>query len=121
MILIIAVVLITVLLGVKLYEKVKTRTLTDEDLDSFKKWLVYACAIAQKEIGKDTGELKLYKVYYMATEAFPIIVKYLSFEKFSEWVAGAKKELLKMCDDNENIREFLYGMVEEAETLTDGE
>lgn len=56
-------------------------------------WLIWACNLAEKELGEKTGELKLRFVYDMFISKFPVTAKLISYELFGEWVDEALVEL----------------------------
>lgn len=51
-----------------------------------KEWLVYACLQAENELGAGAGELKLRKVYDLFVSKFPVFSKFVSFERFKNWI-----------------------------------
>ena len=62
-------------------------------------WLIWACNIAEKELGEKTGELKLRLVYDMFISKFPVTAKLVSYDTFSEWVDEALVELEMILED----------------------
>lgn len=104
---------------VRFARDVKDNKVTAKDIEDLKQWLMYAVTIAQKEFGKDTGELKLYKVWDMATDKFPWITSLVSFETFREWVDDAKEKVIELSKDNEAIADFINGIINKE--LNDGE
>ena len=72
-----------------------------------REWLKYAVALAEKELGPGTGQLKLRQVYDMFLERFPIFSKFVSFNTFSQWVDLALEFLREQLEKNENIKAFI--------------
>lgn len=79
-----------------------------------KEWLKYAVAIAEQELGSGTGELKLRLVYDLFTDKFTFISKFISFEKFSEYVDIALEWLNDQLQSNEDIAQLIEGQDEDA-------
>lgn len=80
---------------------------TDKQIACIKEWLKYAVAIAEKELGSGTGQLKLRYVYNMFVEKFPSISKIIPFETFSTWVDEALVWLEKQLSTNNNISQLI--------------
>ena len=74
-----------------------------------KEWLKYAVAIAEKDLGSGTGQLKLRKVYDMAVQEFPWIITAVSFEEFSNWVDEALVWLDKQLNENSAAKALIVG------------
>lgn len=68
--------------------------------ENVREWLKYAVIEAEKELGSGTGQLKLRKVYNMATANFPWIVQLVSFEVFSLWVDEALEWMKNQLKSN---------------------
>ena len=77
-------------------------------LSSFKNWLVYAVSKAEKLFGSKTGKLKLRDVYYLAIEAYPLIVKLLPFSIFSILVDSSLKAMRLMIENNKEISDIIF-------------
>lgn len=77
-------------------------------LSSFKNWLVYAVSKAEKLFGSKTGKLKLRYVYYLAIEAYPLIVKLLPFSIFSILVDSSLKAMHLMIENNKEISDIIF-------------
>lgn len=77
-------------------------------LSSFKNWLVYAVSKAEKLFGSKTGKLKLRYVYYLAIEAYPLIVKLLPFSIFSILVDSSLKAMRLMIENNKEISDIIF-------------
>lgn len=78
------------------------------NLSSFKNWLVYAVSKAEKLFGSKTGKLKLRYVYYLAIEAYPLIVKLLPFSIFSILVDSSLKAMRLMIENNKEISDIIF-------------
>lgn len=58
-------------------------------------WLKYAVAMAETELGSETGQLKLRLVYDWFVSQFPVLAAILPFKIFSKWVDIALETLNK--------------------------
>lgn len=77
---------------------------TVEQKKKVDKFLLWAVAKAQMELGKDTGPLKLSMVYGLFLQLFPTkITSKIPFAVFETMVIAAKAELIKLQKDNEAI------------------
>lgn len=72
-----------------------------------KEWLLFAVVQAEKELGSGTGQLKLRYVYNLALSKFPIFIKLIPFELFSNFVDGALQQLKNIIEDNEGVKEYM--------------
>lgn len=88
-----------------------------EQIAKVKEWLKYAVAIAEKELGSGTGELKLRYVYDLFVGKFPAVAKIITFETFSGWVDDALEWLNEQLSSNESISELITG---DESASTDG-
>lgn len=80
----------------------------DEKINNIKEWLKYAVTIAEKELGKGTGQLKLRYVYNMFVERFPKLTNLITFELFSAMVDEALIWMNEQIDKNTYFRSTLY-------------
>lgn len=80
---------------------------TDKQIACIKEWLKYAVAIAEKELGSGTGQLKLRYVYNMFVEKFTSVSKIIPFKTFSTWVDEALIWLEKQLSTNNNISQLI--------------
>jgi hypothetical protein len=51
-----------------------------------KEWLLFAVIEAEKQLGSDTGAIKLRVVYDQFLEKFPVLRMWVSFDLFSKMV-----------------------------------
>lgn len=70
-------------------------------------WLKYAVSMAENELGKGTGQLKLTKVYDWFVEKFPIFSTILPFKIFSAWVDIALNTMNKWINTKSPIGDFI--------------
>ena len=82
---------------------------TSKQIESVKKWLLYAVTKAETELGANTGQLKLHMVYDLFLNRFSYIAEVISFETFSLWVDEALDEMKKMLENNKTIEEIVKG------------
>lgn len=94
---------------------------TEKQLVKVTEWLVFACMKAESELQSGTGKIKLRKVYdaFVSINSFSWIARIISFEKFSEMVKDALKEMKKNLIENPKLAEYVYGnnWQEEVEKL----
>ena len=72
-----------------------------------KEWLLFAVVQAEKELGSGTGQLKLRYVYNLALSKFPILIKLIPFELFSNFVDGALQQLENLIEDSEGVKKYM--------------
>lgn len=84
---------------------------TEKQLVKVTEWLVWACTKAESELQSGTGKIKLRKVYdaFVSINSFSWIARIISFEKFSEMVKDALKEMKKNLIENPKLSEYVYG------------
>ncbi|WMI80340.1 hypothetical protein [Anaerotignum sp. MB30-C6] len=80
-----------------------------KQIETIKKWLLFACIEAEKELGDGTGQLKLRYVYNLFITRFPSVAKIVPFTVFSLWVDAALEEMRTMLTQNKAIREVVKG------------
>ncbi|MEA5058307.1 hypothetical protein [Anaerotignum propionicum] len=93
--------------GVFIYNFAKKPT--QEQINTIKEWLLYACIEAEKELGGGTGQLKLRYVWDLFISRFPAAAKVVTFEMFSAWVDAALEEMRTLLTQNKAIREVVKG------------
>lgn len=81
----------------------------ENQIKSLKEWLKYAITVSEKELGAKTGQLKLRMVFDMAIQKFPWLLKFISFDTFSDWVDEALKWLAKQSESNKAIQNYISG------------
>lgn len=79
---------------------------------NIKEWLLYATAMAEKELGSGTGKLKLRYVYDMFVVKFPWLAKIVSFNTFSDMVDEALDSMNDLLKTNDNVYEYVIGPVQ---------
>lgn len=80
---------------------------SDDQIQSVREWLLFACVQAEKQLGSGTGKLKLRYVYDMFLEKFPYIAKFLTFDTFSQYVDEALEKMKELLNTNEHIKEYV--------------
>jgi len=76
-------------------------------------WLIYACTVAEQTYGSKTGKIKLRYVYDAFIQAFPVISKLISYEKFRALVDEALIEVNKLIETNKDIYNIVHNIVVE--------
>ena len=76
-------------------------------LAKVKEWLLFAVTEAEKEFGSGTGQLKLRYVYDMFVSKFPYLVKFVSFELFSDLVDKALEKFKEIFKTNKAIQQYV--------------
>lgn len=74
---------------------------------NIKEWLLYAVVEAEKELGSNTGKIKLRQVFNWFVHTFPIMSKLVSFNTFSSLVDMALEEMEKMLATNDAIKSYV--------------
>lgn len=74
---------------------------------SFKNWLVYAVAEAEKALGGGTGKLKIRYAYDLAIKQFPVIAKIIPWNLFSWLIDSALVIMRDMISENKHIAEVI--------------
>lgn len=72
-----------------------------------KEWLKYAVAVAEKELGSGTGQLKLRQVYDMFIAQFPVFARIVPFAIFSKWVDLSLEWLRIQLESNSNMKSLM--------------
>lgn len=86
-----------------------TRQPKEEQLEKVREWLLYACTMAEAELGSGSGQLKLRLCYDWFLERFPALAKVISFASFSVMVDGALDKMREMLATNSAIRSIVEG------------
>lgn len=103
--LIIAAVVVIAVGAIALYNFLKSPR--GAQLEKIRQWLLYAVTEAEKELGQGTGQIKLRYVYDMFLEKFPFFAKFITFEKFSEIVDEALKDMNHLLETNNAIKTYV--------------
>ena len=74
-----------------------------------KEWLKWAVCVAEEELGRGTGQLKLRMVYDMFVDKFPALASVLPFNIFSKWVDLALEWMDEQLDKNMAIEQLIKG------------
>lgn len=80
---------------------------TAKQIEKIKQWLLGAVVEAEKQLGGQTGRLKLSMVYDAFISRFPMTAKFISFETFSSYVDLALDEMKKLLEANEAIKQYV--------------
>ncbi len=72
-----------------------------------KEWILWACIQAEKELGSNTGQIKLRHVYDMFLERFKFLSRIITFEQFSQLVDEALDTMRKMVESNESLVDYI--------------
>lgn len=81
----------------------------EKRIEKIKEWLLYACTLAEKELGSGTGKVKLRYVYDLFLDKFKFMSSLITFEEFSNMVDSALDEMKSMLSNNEKVKEFVEG------------
>lgn len=103
--LLIATIAVLAVAGYTVYAFIKRPT--TEQITKVKEWLLYAVAVAEKELGSGTGQIKLRYVYDMFIAKFPYLVKVIPFEVFSILVDETLEKFREMLDSNTNLQTYV--------------
>ena len=80
---------------------------TKTQIQKVKEWLLYAVALAEKELGGGTGQLKLRYVYDLFLTRFPSLSSIISFDVFSGLVDEVLVEFRHILSTNDNIKTLI--------------
>lgn len=80
-------------------------------------WLKYAVAMAETELGSETGQLKLRLVYDWFVQVFPIFSAILPFKIFSKWVDVALETFNKWLGGSDKGTAKIAEYVESGEVI----
>lgn len=78
-----------------------------DQLNKVREWLIYACVLAEKEIGSGTGQIKLRYVYDLFNQRFKWISRIISFEMFSVLVDEALIVVKHELKSNKNVKNYI--------------
>lgn len=76
-------------------------------INKVREWLIYACILAEKEIGSGTGQIKLRYVYDLFNQRFKWISRVISFEMFSVLVDEALIVVRQELESNIKVKEYI--------------
>lgn len=85
---------------------------TPEQLTKVREWLIWACTMAEQELGGGTGQLKLRQVYDLFLVRFPWLAKIITFAAFSALVDEALVTVRQMLEQNNAVKKLVEGSVE---------
>lgn len=81
----------------------------EQQLDKIQEWLLFAVTQAEKELGNNTGQLKLRMVYGQFIDKFRILAMLITFEEFSDMVDNALDIMRNMLSSNEAVKQLVEG------------
>lgn len=78
-----------------------------EQVAQIKEILLYLVAVAEKELGSGTGDLKLAKVYNEFTSEYPDLAKAITYEEFSKLVNEVLEKFKDLLNNNSRINDYI--------------
>ena len=72
----------------------------EQKMQMVKDWLLYAIAMAEKELGSGTGRIKLGQVYEQFLLVFPQLQRLISFDTFAKMVDDVLAEFAELVKEN---------------------
>lgn len=88
--------------AIKAHQEALLKAVTD--------WLLRGVTEAEKELGSETGKLKLRAVYERAIELFgPEFAQLVSLEQFDKMVQAPLEEMRKMLENNQSAKIYVTG------------
>ena len=81
----------------------------EQQLKKVKEWLLFAVTQAEKELGSNTGQLKLRMVYGQFIDKFKIISLMITFEEFSDLVDESLDSMKSMLESNQAVKKLVEG------------
>lgn len=94
------IVLFVICFGVGLFLDKFIKKSKAQKMQMVKDWLLYAVAIAEKELGSGTGRIKLGQVYEQFLLVFPQLQRFISFDTFAKLVDDVLMEFAILVEDN---------------------
>ena len=80
-----------------------------QQISKIQEWLLFAVTQAEKELGNNTGQLKLRMVYGQFIDKFKILAMLITFEEFSSMVDEALDIMRDMLKNNEAVKQLVEG------------
>lgn len=81
----------------------------EKRIEKIKEWLLYACTLAEKELGSGTGQVKLRYVYDLFLDKFKFMAMIITFEQFSKLVDNSLDTLREMLKTNKSVKNLVEG------------
>lgn len=81
----------------------------EKQLATIKEWLLLAVTEAEKELGSNTGQLKLRMVYSQFIDKFKYMSLLITFDEFSLLVDDALDKMRDMLNSNQAVKELVVG------------
>jgi len=75
----------------------------EEKIQVVKNWLLYAVAMAERELGSGTGRIKLGQVYEQFLLVFPQLQRVISFDMFAKLVDDVLIQFQELVEENITI------------------
>jgi len=75
----------------------------EEKIQVVKNWLLYAVAMAERELGSGTGRIKLGQVYEQFLLVFPQLQRFISFDMFAKLVDDVLIQFQELVEENVTI------------------
>ena len=72
-----------------------------------KEWLLFAVIETEKQLGSDTGVIKLRVVYDQFLEKFPVLRMWVYFDLFSKMVDEALNKMQILAESKGAINEYI--------------
>lgn len=72
----------------------------EQKMQMVKDWLLYAIAMAERELGSGTGRIKLGQVYEQFLLVFPQLQRLISFDTFAKMVDDVLAEFAELVKEN---------------------
>ncbi len=72
----------------------------EEKIQVVKNWLLYAVAMAERELGSGTGRIKLGQVYEQFLVVFPQLQHVISFDTFARLVDEVLVQFQELIEEN---------------------
>lgn len=81
----------------------------EQQIKKVKEWLIFAVTQAEKELGSNTGQLKLRMVYGQFIDKFKFISMLITFDEFSLIVDEALDSMKDMLANNQAVKKLVEG------------
>ena len=81
----------------------------EKQIEQVREWLLYACTMAEAQLGSGSGQLKLRLCYDWFLERFPALGKVVTFAWFSGMVDETLVIMREMLENNQAIKAIVEG------------
>ncbi len=74
---------------------------------SCKQWLILVVSETEKALGSGLGELKLREAHKQFVSLYPMLAKFITFERFKKWVDKALEQMKILLVNNDKVAKYI--------------